>query len=68
MHECQINLLQYLRSKTQVDVDSFDADGMELYLIISFFLGHCHMLIFAPVSTEVPGCVDGTSDAGGAGI
>ncbi|KAJ5420310.1 Aldolase-type TIM barrel [Penicillium sp. CMV-2018d] len=26
MHECQINLLQYLRSKTQVDVDSFDAD------------------------------------------
>ncbi|KAJ5419620.1 Aldolase-type TIM barrel, partial [Penicillium crustosum] len=40
MHECQINLLQYLRSKTQVDVDSFDAD----------------------VSTEVPGCVDGTSN------
>ncbi|KAJ9489087.1 hypothetical protein VN97_g4201 [Penicillium thymicola] len=40
MHECQINLLQYLRSKTQVDVDSFDAD----------------------VSTEIPGCVDGTSN------
>ncbi|KAJ5186355.1 Aldolase-type TIM barrel [Penicillium cf. viridicatum] len=40
MHECQINLLQYLRSKTQVDVDSFDAG----------------------VSTEVPGCVDGTSN------
>lgn len=39
MHECQINLLQYLRSKTQVDVDSFDADGMELYSILSFFLG-----------------------------
>ncbi|KGO74140.1 Aldolase-type TIM barrel [Penicillium italicum] len=26
MHECEINLLQYLRSKTQVDVDSFDVD------------------------------------------
>ncbi|KAJ5827460.1 Aldolase-type TIM barrel [Penicillium robsamsonii] len=40
MDECQINLLQYLRSKTQVDVDSFDVD----------------------VSTEVPGCVDATSN------
>ncbi|KAJ5383144.1 Aldolase-type TIM barrel [Penicillium concentricum] len=40
MPECQINLLQYLRSKTQVDVDSFDVD----------------------VSTEVPGCVDATSN------
>lgn len=37
MDECQINLLQYLRSKTQVDVDSFDGDGMELYSISFFF-------------------------------
>ncbi|KAJ5158956.1 Aldolase-type TIM barrel [Penicillium coprophilum] len=26
MHECQINLLQYLRSKSQIDVDTFDVD------------------------------------------
>ncbi|KAJ5951197.1 Aldolase-type TIM barrel [Penicillium vulpinum] len=40
MDECQINLLQYLCSKTQVDVDSFDVD----------------------ISTEIPGCVDATSN------
>jgi hypothetical protein len=64
MDECQINLLQYLRSKTQVDVDSFDPDGMKLLPASSFFLVECHMLIplLALVSAEVPGCVDGTSN------
>jgi len=48
MDECQINLLQYLRSKTQVDIDSFDVDGIKLLSASSFLLVQCHMLITLP--------------------